>query len=74
MYSINTKATEWKSWLQATPHLHESPIGVVHRGGLAMHDTRGRSDNFASKDLPYALMPHAHPKYGKLSPKFLYSP
>ena len=30
-----------------------------------MHDTGWCSHNIPTKDLPYALMPHAHPKDGE---------
>ena len=34
-----------------------------------MHDALGRPDYSAAKDLPYALMPHAHAENGYPGPQ-----
>ena len=37
-----------------------------------MHNALGRPDDAAAKDLPYALMPHAHAKHGYPGAQLLY--
>ncbi len=37
-----------------------------------MHDAARRPDDSPSKDLPYALVPHAHPKHRYSGPQLLH--
>ena len=37
-----------------------------------MHDAFGRPDDPPAKDLPYALVPHAHAKHRYPGPQLLY--
>ena len=37
-----------------------------------MHDPSGRADDAPSKNLPYALVPHADPKHRDTGPQALH--